>query len=65
VPDGAINAAREQFTDAELAAVLSLIVTINAWNAVGVSARPWPVDYANGSQSPVEGGDQSNAVETS
>jgi AhpD family alkylhydroperoxidase len=64
VPDGSISAARELFTDAELAALLSLIVTINAWNTVGVSARPWPVDYADGSQSPVEGGNESNAVET-
>ena len=47
VPDEAIEAARALFTDTELAALLSLIVTINAWNALGVAARPWPVDYAD------------------
>ena len=46
VPDHAFDAARAQFTDTELAAILSLIVTINAWNTVGVAARPWPVEYA-------------------
>ena len=46
VPDDAFDAARAVFTDTELAAILALIVTINAWNTVGVAARPWPVDYA-------------------
>lgn len=45
VPDEAFDAARAVFTDTELAAILSLIVAINAWNTVGVAARPWPVDY--------------------
>jgi AhpD family alkylhydroperoxidase len=29
------------FTEAELAAIISLIVTINAWNAIGVTTRAW------------------------
>jgi AhpD family alkylhydroperoxidase len=47
VPDTAVEAARALFTDTELAAILSLIVTINAWNTVGVAARPWPVNYTD------------------
>jgi|ERR1019366_8582820 AhpD family alkylhydroperoxidase len=35
------DVARE-FTPDEVAALLSLIVTINAWNAIGVSTRAWP-----------------------
>ncbi|MDP9028279.1 MAG: carboxymuconolactone decarboxylase family protein [Actinomycetota bacterium] len=45
VPNDAFAAVHAEFTDDELAALLSLIVTINAWNTVGVAARPWPVDY--------------------
>ena len=30
-----------QFTPDEVAALLGLIVTINAWNAIGVSTRAW------------------------
>ena len=30
-----------QFTPAEVAALLALIVTINAWNTIGVSTRAW------------------------
>jgi hypothetical protein len=29
------------FKEAELAALISLITMINAWNAVGVSTRAW------------------------
>ncbi|MFT2817069.1 carboxymuconolactone decarboxylase family protein [Leifsonia sp. A12D58] len=50
VPDDAVAAARRLFTETELAAVLSLIVTITAWNMVGVAARPWPVDYSTRGQ---------------
>jgi AhpD family alkylhydroperoxidase len=42
VPDGAFAAAAEQFSAEELAALVALIVTINAWNAVSVSTRAWP-----------------------
>lgn len=30
-----------EFTEDEIAALVSLIVTINAWNAIGVSTRAW------------------------
>jgi len=30
-----------EFTQDEIAALVSLIVTINAWNAIGVSTRTW------------------------
>ena len=46
VPDDDFAAARAEFDESELAAVLALVVTINAWNTIGVAARPWPVDYA-------------------
>jgi len=32
-----------QFQPNEIAALVSLIVTINAWNAIGVSTRTWAV----------------------
>jgi AhpD family alkylhydroperoxidase len=41
VPAGAFAAAAAQFTASELAALISLIVTINAWNAIGVTTRAW------------------------
>jgi AhpD family alkylhydroperoxidase len=41
VPAAAYDAVAAQFTEDEVGALLSLIVTINAWNAVGVAARPW------------------------
>jgi AhpD family alkylhydroperoxidase len=41
VPAAAYEAAARQFAPAEIAALLSLIVAINAWNAIGVTARPW------------------------
>jgi AhpD family alkylhydroperoxidase len=43
VPEVAWQAAAEQFSADELGALVSLIVTINAWNAIGVSTRAWPV----------------------
>jgi AhpD family alkylhydroperoxidase len=43
VPEAAWQAAAEQFSADELGALVSLIVTINAWNAIGVSTRAWPV----------------------
>jgi AhpD family alkylhydroperoxidase len=41
VPDEDFAAAAKVFSDAELGALVSLIVTINAWNAIGVSTRAW------------------------
>ncbi|PZS33920.1 MAG: carboxymuconolactone decarboxylase family protein [Pseudonocardiales bacterium] len=41
VPTADYNAVAAQFTPDEVAALLALIVTINAWNAVGVSTRAW------------------------
>jgi AhpD family alkylhydroperoxidase len=41
VPDEDFAQAAAVFTAAELGALISLIVTINAWNAIGVSTRAW------------------------
>src|SRR5580693_2534734 len=41
VPDEAYQAAAAQFSPHEVAALISLIVTINAWNALSVSSRAW------------------------
>jgi AhpD family alkylhydroperoxidase len=41
VPAADFAQAAAQFTPAELGALISLIVTINAWNAIGVSTRAW------------------------
>jgi AhpD family alkylhydroperoxidase len=41
VPASDFEAAAAQFAEPELAALISLIVTINAWNAIGVSTRSW------------------------
>ncbi len=41
VPDADFAQAAAQFTADELAALISLIVTINAWNAIGVSTHAW------------------------
>jgi AhpD family alkylhydroperoxidase len=41
VPTAAYDAAAEQLTQGEIAALLSLIITINAWNAIGVTTRAW------------------------
>ncbi|MBJ7595861.1 MAG: carboxymuconolactone decarboxylase family protein [Candidatus Dormibacteraeota bacterium] len=41
VPDSAYEAVAAQFSADEVAALVSLIVTINAWNAIGVSTRAW------------------------
>ena len=41
VPAAAYEAVAEQLTPGEIAALLSLIVTINAWNAIGVTTRAW------------------------
>jgi AhpD family alkylhydroperoxidase len=41
VPAEAYDAVAAAFSPEEIAALVSLIVTINAWNAVGVSTRAW------------------------
>ena len=41
VPDQAYQAVAAEFSPREVAALVSLIVTINAWNAIGVSTRAW------------------------
>ena len=41
VPDQAYAAVAAEYSEPEVAALISLIVTINAWNAVGVSTRCW------------------------
>jgi AhpD family alkylhydroperoxidase len=41
VPDEAFAAVAAEFTEPEIGALVSLIVTINAWNAIGVSTRTW------------------------
>ncbi|HEX6933411.1 MAG TPA: carboxymuconolactone decarboxylase family protein [Streptosporangiaceae bacterium] len=41
VPDGAYQAVAAEFSQAEIGALVSLIVTINAWNAIGVATRAW------------------------
>src|ERR1700735_1634664 len=41
VPDAAYAAAAEVLAPGEIAALLALIITINAWNAIGVTTRAW------------------------
>ena len=41
VPDEAYAAVAAEFAPAEVAALLSLIVAINAWNALSVASRSW------------------------
>lgn len=41
VPAEAYDAVAAHFTPDEVGALLSLIVTINAWNAIAVSTRAW------------------------
>ena len=41
VPDGAYREVAAEFSPAEIGALVSLIVTINAWNAIGVATRAW------------------------
>jgi AhpD family alkylhydroperoxidase len=48
VPTEAYEAVAAHFTPDEVAALVSLIVTINAWNAIAVSTRAWvPGSYAS------------------
>lgn len=41
VPEESYEAVAARFSPDEVAALLSLIVTINAWNRIGVAVRPW------------------------
>jgi AhpD family alkylhydroperoxidase len=41
VPDAVVSELRELWTEGEAAAILALLVSINAWNAIGVTARCW------------------------
>jgi AhpD family alkylhydroperoxidase len=41
VPAAAYDAVAAEFKPEEIAALVSLIVTINAWNAIGVATRCW------------------------
>ncbi len=41
VPAAAYDAVAEHFNSDEIAALVSLIVAINAWNAIAVSTRAW------------------------
>ena len=41
VPDAAYAAVAAHFSEDEVAALVSLIVAVNAWNTVGVSTRTW------------------------
>ncbi len=42
VPDAVYNEASEHFADAELAQLISVILTINAWNRIAVTSRMAP-----------------------
>src|SRR5690349_18428853 len=49
VPAAAYAAVAAEFSPDEVAALLSLIVTINAWNALSVATRAWvPGSYQSG-----------------
>lgn len=41
VPDAAYEAVAAEWSPDEIGALLSLIVTINAWNLIGVATRTW------------------------
>jgi AhpD family alkylhydroperoxidase len=41
VPDAAYEAVAAHYSPDEVAALLALIITINAWNAIGVATHAW------------------------
>ena len=41
VPDGAYQEVAAEFSQDEIGALVSLLVTINAWNTIGVATRTW------------------------
>jgi AhpD family alkylhydroperoxidase len=44
VSDEVFAAAAAQFSEVELAELVWAITVINAWNRLGATARPWPLD---------------------
>ncbi len=44
VPDEVFDRAASEFTEVELAELIWTITVINAWNRLGATARPWPLD---------------------
>jgi len=44
VPEDVVTQALKVLGEAQTAAILGLIVSINAWNQVGVTSRCWPVE---------------------
>lgn len=48
VPDEDYEAVAEHFGADEIGALLALIVTINAWNALSVASRAWPPELREG-----------------
>jgi AhpD family alkylhydroperoxidase len=42
VPTSAFDAVAVHYSPDEIAALVSLVVTVTAWNAIGVSTRAWP-----------------------
>jgi hypothetical protein len=43
VPEPVVTEALKVLGEAKAAAILGLIVSINAWNEIGVASRCWPV----------------------
>lgn len=41
VPEEAYEAVAARFSPDEVAALLGLVIAVNAWNTIGVTARPW------------------------
>jgi AhpD family alkylhydroperoxidase len=41
VPDAAYRAVAEEFAEDEVASLVCLLATINAWNTIGVTTRAW------------------------
>lgn len=41
VPSAAYQEIAEHYGPDEIAAIIALVTTVSAWNAIGVSARPW------------------------
>lgn len=49
VPDAVYSEAARQLSDDELAGLVAVLVTINAWNRIGVATRAWtPGSYRPG-----------------
>ncbi|MFD4481282.1 carboxymuconolactone decarboxylase family protein [Streptomyces sp. NPDC058471] len=44
VTDEVYDRAAAEFTEVELAELIWTITVINAWNRLGATARPWPLD---------------------